>query len=95
MIQEYQSSELLFEVEYRHPWFRGTSCSSSSNWNDYREIEEAPTSEQVERRNETHNNNDENDNHRTSYTLERRERRTESPINRGPNTDRAPVFLND
>ena len=94
MIQEYQSSELLFEVEYRHPWFQGTSCSSS-NWNDYREIEEAPTSEQVERGNETHNNNDENDNHRTSYTLERRERRTESPINRGPNTDRTPVFLND
>jgi hypothetical protein len=94
VIQEYQSSELLFEVEYRHPWFRGTPCSST-NWNDYREIEEVTTSEQIERGYETHNNNDENDNHRPSYTRERRERRTESPINRGPNTDRAPVFLND
>ena len=91
---------MLFELEFRHPWFRPTCCNT--NWNDYREIEEVPIG-QTNRQRE--NNSDENENfHRSqfSYTEERNERRlqrrTESPTNRGRNgvlTDMPPHVISD
>ena len=86
VIQEHQSSELLFELEYRHPWFRLSCCNT--NWNDYRDIEEVSVDQVNSVRG---NNNDENGNTRSEFsnTCElsdrRLQRRTESPSNRGRN----------
>ena len=93
VIQEHQSSELLFELEYQHPWFRPSCCNTYRN--NYRDIDEIET-DQMNRGRE--NNNDENGTYTSERNDRRLQRRTESPTNRGRNgvlTEMAPVVITD
>ena len=90
-MEEFQSSELLFEVEYRHPWCRPVCCTP---WNEYRDIEEV-NPEQTDR-----GQGDENGNHSRSlnYTSEQSDsssRGRQSPPHRGPGTEMSRLVLND
>ena len=93
VIQEHQSSELLFELEFQHPWFRPSCCNTYRN--NYRDIDEIET-DQMNRGRE--NNNDENGTYTSERNDRRLQRRTESPTNRGRNgvlTEMAPVVITD
>jgi hypothetical protein len=87
LIEEYQTDELLFDVEFRHPWCRVDFCSL--NRIDYHEI----TENQIE--NGLENQTDENSNN-TSESVPTSDRRY-SAVESQPvisNAEEAPLILN-